>query len=57
MLHRELNILFKALPPKVLIIVTVYTGNERLNSVHKTQNMVLLSDTSKLDYIIQNPSV
>ena len=28
MLHRQLNILFKAFPPKVLIIVNVYTGNE-----------------------------
>ena len=27
-LHRQLNILFKALSPKVLIIVNVYTGNE-----------------------------
>jgi len=27
-LHRQLNILFKALPPKVLIIMNVYTGNE-----------------------------
>ena len=29
-LHRQLNILFKALPPKVLIIVNVYTGNETI---------------------------
>ena len=27
-LHRQLNILFKVLPPKVLIIVNVYTGKE-----------------------------
>ena len=27
-LHRQLNILFKALPPKVLIIMDVYTGNK-----------------------------
>ena len=26
--YRQLNILFKALSPKVLIIVNVYTGNE-----------------------------
>ena len=27
-LHRQLNILFKALLPKVLVSVNVYTGNE-----------------------------
>ena len=29
-LHRQLNILFKALPPIVLTIVNVYTGNKMI---------------------------
>ena len=63
-LHRQLNILFKALPPIVLTIVNVYMGNKNdyLEAEQCTQDtkyvkMDILVTHPSFDCIIQRPRV
>ena len=63
-LHRQLNILFKALPPIVLTIVNVYMGNKNdyLEAEQCTQDtkyvkMDILVTHPSFDCIIQSPRV